>query len=113
MSRKVQESTDDEFKLIEKQLLRDIAILIHKASETILESNILKTFYEGLNKKKPTDNQIKTLKKSLFDCVVGKFPKFADAIELIVERDEFNEKVVVIEFNPKKIKIKVDPDFAT
>jgi hypothetical protein len=113
MSKQAKESSDEEFKLIEQQLLRDIAILIHKASETILESNILKTFYEGLNKKRPTDIQIKTLKKSLFECIVGKFPKFEDAIELIVERDECNDKVVVIEFNPKKIKIKADPDFAT
>lgn len=95
---------------MEKQLLKDIAILIHKASETILESKILDVFYKKLNKNTPTHTQIEMLKKTLFECVVKKFPKFEDAIELIVERDKENDNLIVIEFKPKKIKIKVDSE---
>lgn len=113
MSRKAQEFSEEEFKAMEAQLLKDIAILIHKASSAIIESKILVDFYQKLNKKRPTDTQIKALKKQLFDCIVEKYPKFEDAIELIVERDEDNDKLIGIEFNPKKIKIKADPEFMT
>lgn len=109
MNKKNQEYSQEEFKEMEKQLLKDIAILIHKASTVILDSGILKTFQEGLNKKKPTNIQIKNLKKELFECVSSKFPKFEDALELIVERDPDNEKLLIIEFNPKKIKLEYDP----
>lgn len=108
MKKKSKEFDQEEFDLMEKQLLKDIAILIHKASETILESKILDAFYKKLNKQRPTNDQISTLKRSLYGCVINKFPKFGDAIELVVERDVDNDRVVVIEFKPKKIKIKKD-----
>lgn len=113
MSRKAQEFSEEEFKAMEAQLLKDIAILIHKASTAILESKILVKFYQDLDKRTPTDAQIKALKKQLFECIVSKHPKFEDAIELIVERDEDNDKLIGIELNPKKIKIKADPGFMT
>ena len=101
----------DEFKELEQQLLKDIAVLIHKASNVILESNILKEFHKKLNKNTPTDAQIKKLQKNMYSIVIEKLPKFDDAIELIVERDREFEKLITIEFSPKEIKIKVEPSF--